>query len=855
MKKSKNNKGFTLIELLAVIIILAIILLIAIPSVTKYINDSRKDGYVDTIRSIIRGATAISNSGKLDMFDTDTTYYIDSKCIKTENGVPRSPYGDFLKSYVVITYDEDGYNYYWTGMDTTKQGVKSIKIANDINKDDIVANITDIPNDIGIGERQYIVEFDENCQKVTRESNLASSSVPEEGGTPKVIPSNDCVFNGTMEAGVEYVNGQYTYKYKYKGKYSNEWQAIEEDGWGVKLTDNYSNTAINTKMCTSINGKPIVAASYMFNNTYATSIDLSSFETKNLIYTEYMFYNVPYQSELNLSGFNFNKVTSSNYMFYYSKFGKLNLSKASFNGLTSLSPMFSYATIDELDMSGTSFMNATSIGELFRNSSAKNIKLNNAKFNAATSAASLFVSNQTVETINLKGANFASATDMTAMFYQASNLKSVDISNMNMPNVKNVQAMFGYDSKLTKLDLTGFITENINNLSSMFTNCTGLTELVLDNWKLVDNVNVGGMLSNTNALNKISMKNWKIPTSFTNFLARVAGGKESIKTIDVTGWDLSRTISIDGLFADANGLTNIIGLDTWNTSNIKNMNQVFYKIYGLTSIDLSMWNTSSVTSMDNMFNSSYKLSTINLSNWNLTNLTSMRYMFYNCSRVETIILDNWNISNLPNALAGGQALQGTGALKKLSMKNWVLPTTMTNWLKRTWGAGPSLGELDVTGWNLSKTTSISGAFAQLTGLTKITGINTWRNTSNLTNLDELFYGCNHSNFTSINMSGLDTSNVTSMYLTFYNCSAITSLDLSSWNTSKVTYTGSMFQGMSRLKKVDLSGWDTSNLTYGNTSGMFYQDSSLTTIYVKNQAAKDLFDASPGKPSGATVTIK
>ena len=39
----KNNKGFTLIELLAVIIILGILMIIAIPSVTKYITDSRKN--------------------------------------------------------------------------------------------------------------------------------------------------------------------------------------------------------------------------------------------------------------------------------------------------------------------------------------------------------------------------------------------------------------------------------------------------------------------------------------------------------------------------------------------------------------------------------------------------------------------------------------------------------------------------------------------------------------------------------------------------------------------------------------------------------------------------------------------
>ena len=38
----KNKKGFTLIELLAVIIILGILMIIAIPAVTSYIQSSRQ---------------------------------------------------------------------------------------------------------------------------------------------------------------------------------------------------------------------------------------------------------------------------------------------------------------------------------------------------------------------------------------------------------------------------------------------------------------------------------------------------------------------------------------------------------------------------------------------------------------------------------------------------------------------------------------------------------------------------------------------------------------------------------------------------------------------------------------------
>ena len=75
-KKEKVKKWFTLIELLAVIIILGILMLVAIPSVTKYISDSRKEGYVATAKTIIDGTRNLVNKGSIDMFDTGVTYYI-----------------------------------------------------------------------------------------------------------------------------------------------------------------------------------------------------------------------------------------------------------------------------------------------------------------------------------------------------------------------------------------------------------------------------------------------------------------------------------------------------------------------------------------------------------------------------------------------------------------------------------------------------------------------------------------------------------------------------------------------------------------------------------------------------------
>ena len=163
-----NKKGFTLIELLAVIIILGILMIIAIPSVTKYISDSRKSAYVDTAKEIISGARNVVNEGNLEMFDSNTTYYMDYGCIKTENA-SKSPYGNFLKAYVVVTYDGKGYNYYWTSVDETRQGIKNIVKSDLLNENNIESDLKseDISTTRGVDGREKIVIIDEsnNCKK------------------------------------------------------------------------------------------------------------------------------------------------------------------------------------------------------------------------------------------------------------------------------------------------------------------------------------------------------------------------------------------------------------------------------------------------------------------------------------------------------------------------------------------------------------------------------------------------------------------------------------------------------------------------------------------------------------------
>ena len=182
----KKKKGFTLIELLAVIIILGILMIIAIPSVTSYINDSRKNAYVDTAKEIISGARNLVNEGKDELYDENVTYYIDANCIKTE-GALKSPYGEFVKAYVAVTYNGNGYDYYWTSVDEAGEGfrglVKTDKLDSDLIESDLKSDDISLLRGIGGRTNVQVIDSEHGCVKGnTEEATSYVNSSGEDAG-------------------------------------------------------------------------------------------------------------------------------------------------------------------------------------------------------------------------------------------------------------------------------------------------------------------------------------------------------------------------------------------------------------------------------------------------------------------------------------------------------------------------------------------------------------------------------------------------------------------------------------------------------------------------------------------------
>ena len=163
----KNKNGFTLIELLAVIVILGLLMAIAIPSVTKYITESRKKTVASTIGNYIGALVNDVNDLSYTFTGSNTIYAVPIECISLERG-GTNPFGEWMQAsnsyfaYVLIQYNDEtsSYTYGFTFKDSSGYGLypitqsklneqgKQIKTGLDIKRptNGKVANITEIRN-------------------------------------------------------------------------------------------------------------------------------------------------------------------------------------------------------------------------------------------------------------------------------------------------------------------------------------------------------------------------------------------------------------------------------------------------------------------------------------------------------------------------------------------------------------------------------------------------------------------------------------------------------------------------------------------------------------------------------------
>ena len=127
-KKTKDKKGFTLIELLAVIIILGVLLLIAVPSISKYIENSRKNTYINTIKTMVNSVSTAVNAMELPFAlgkNEGMIVPFSEVELEKKTSTKKSPYAPWIpeKSYILVVFDGEMFKYYVSALDEAGYGL------------------------------------------------------------------------------------------------------------------------------------------------------------------------------------------------------------------------------------------------------------------------------------------------------------------------------------------------------------------------------------------------------------------------------------------------------------------------------------------------------------------------------------------------------------------------------------------------------------------------------------------------------------------------------------------------------------------------------------------------------------
>ena len=357
-----------------------------------------------------------------------------------------------------------------------------------------------------------------------------------------------CKTNDTLTQGLKYVNGQYTYSYREHGNYAStdsdlHWHNYDflNNGWGVQLTDKTSTDSITSKLCTYINNKPITSVAYMFSNSQATTLDLSTFDTSN--------------------------VTDMTSMFYRSQTELLNLSSLDTSNVTSMSGMFSDSQTTTLDVSGFNTSKVTNMSDMFAGTKVRTLNLSKFDTSKVTNMSGMFA-DTSLTSLNVSNFNTSKVTDMSCMFV-GGKFTILDLSNFDTSNVDNMGGMF-IDSQVKTLDLSNFDTSNVTEMWRMFDGAQA-TKIVLSSFNTSNVTNMYQMFSKSH-VNNLDLSNFN--TSKVTDMNRMFWSTYAT-TIDVSSFDTSKVTDMNSMFYGGDNLETIYASSKFVTTAVSDSEVMF----------------------------------------------------------------------------------------------------------------------------------------------------------------------------------------------------------------------------------------------------------------------------------------
>ncbi len=415
--------------------------------------------------------------------------------------------------------------------------------------------------------------------------------------------------------------------------------------------------------------------SAMFSGcTELKELDLSANSFSSLVNTQQMFANCSSLETLKLPSFT-EKMTDMSKMFDGCKALKsLDLSRFDTQNVISMMCMFNgCSALTELDLSNFNTKNVRTMSSMFSGCSALT-KLNLSSFNTRSV---LYMENMFNGCSALTELKLPSSftTDrvqqMQNMFNGCSALTELDLSSFNTKNVTDMTQMFKGCANLVTIYVNSDNFKVPTSGTSMFEGCTNLKG---DRAYSVDAAATDkkdgwdGTLYATTDDGYLSDKSFIRPWVKYDASNELVTFQKSFKHhlydneyllnegTDAPGWlgeqtnaHIFKKVIFDKSFDDARPTTcyqwfycplleSIEGIEYLHTEDVTNMSKMFH--CNIKKLDVSHFNTTNVTDMSDMFNIS--VTSLDVSNFDTQNVTNMQGMFSGCSNLTTLDVSHFN---------------------------------------------------------------------------------------------------------------------------------------------------------------------------------------------------------------------
>ena len=222
----------------------------------------------------------------------------------------------------------------------------------------------------------------------------------------------------------------------------------------------------------SFDTSEVMDMSSMFYFNYALEkLDVSHFDTSHVKSMYAMFDSLTSLKELDVTNFDTSNVETMQYMFFnLNKLKKLDVSHFNTGNVQSMEGMFAHLrSLEALDLSHFNTSNVASMRDMFANMvSLKSLNLSNFNTSNVVNMRDMFTATTSLQALDLSNFDTRKVVDMGSMFFNMTSLKTLNVTSFNTGNVVKMDSMFAHADSLEELDLSSFKTPKVKAFRSMF---------------------------------------------------------------------------------------------------------------------------------------------------------------------------------------------------------------------------------------------------------------------------------------------------------------------------------------------------------------------------------------------------